>query len=146
MTAIGSTGRLVRSRIARLGQQRGRRSSASDHDAPGNSHREVAGRRYASARRLAATRAGDRRNRHSSDQDADADDEGERRRPGGHDASGMTAGQACDPGLTERTPTTAHSGRATIHISAGPRIAMAAAIRASAQVWRDAPCHSSATK
>ena len=60
--------------------------------------------------------------------------------------SGMTAGQACDPGLTRSTPTTAHSGRSSSHIAAGATIATAAAIRASAQVWRDAPCHSSAKK
>ena len=41
--------------------------------------------------------------------------------------SGMTAGHACDPGLTDCTPTNAHSGRDRIHIAAGPTIAAAAA-------------------
>ena len=60
--------------------------------------------------------------------------------------SGMTAGQACDPGFTRSTPTKAQMGRLSSHISAGPMIASPPAIRASAQVWRDAPCHSSAMK
>ena len=60
--------------------------------------------------------------------------------------SGMTAGHACDPGLTDSTPTNAHSGRWKSHSSAGPMIASAAAPRASAHVWRDAPCQISATK
>ena len=60
--------------------------------------------------------------------------------------SGMTAGHACEPGLTDSTPTKAHNGRWSSHIAAGATIATAALTRASAQVWRDAPCHSSATK
>ena len=60
--------------------------------------------------------------------------------------SGMTAGQACEPGLTDSTPTKAHSGRWSSHIAAGATIAMAAPARASAHVWREAPCHNSATK
>jgi len=59
---------------------------------------------------------------------------------------GITAGQAAELGLTESTPTIAHSGRSRIHSNAGATIAMPAAIRARAHVWRDAPCHSSATK
>ena len=58
----------------------------------------------------------------------------------------MTAGHAAEFGLTESTPTKAHSGRSSSHRMAGPMIASAAAPRASAQVWRDAPCHTSATK
>ena len=60
--------------------------------------------------------------------------------------SGMTAGQACDPGLTDSTPTNAHSGRWRSHIAAGMTMATAPAIRARAQAWRDAPCQISATK
>ena len=48
-------------------------------------------------------------------------------------ASGMTAGQACDPGLTESTPTIAHNGRSRSHRIAGPEMAIAAATRASNQ-------------
>ena len=59
---------------------------------------------------------------------------------------GMTAGQACDPGLTDSTRTNPHNGRSSSHISAGPMIASPPAILASAQVWREAPCHSSAMK
>ena len=61
-------------------------------------------------------------------------------------ASGMTAGQACDPGLTDSTPTIAHSGRSSSHRMAGPAIATAAATRASSQAWREAPCQISAAK
>ena len=43
----------------------------------------------------------------------------------------MTAGQACDPGLTASTPTIEHNGRSNSHSSAGPMIATAAASRAS---------------
>ena len=58
----------------------------------------------------------------------------------------MIGGQACDPGFASSTPTNPHSGRSRIQKSAGPRIATAAASRASSQVRRDAPCHSSARK
>jgi len=59
---------------------------------------------------------------------------------------GMTAGHACEPGLTDSTPTRAHSGRWKIQSRAGAMIATAAATRASVHAWRDAPCHSSAAK
>ena len=58
----------------------------------------------------------------------------------------MTAGQACDPGLTDTTSTNPHSGRDRIHSRAGRTSASAAPTRASSQVCREAPCHSSATK
>jgi hypothetical protein len=60
--------------------------------------------------------------------------------------SGMTAGQAAEFGLTESTPTIAHSGRSSTHNAAGATIAIAAAALASSQTCRDAPCHSSAMK
>ena len=59
---------------------------------------------------------------------------------------GITAGHACDPGLTDSTPTTAQRGRLKIHRTAGNMITAAPASRASRQVIADAPCHSSATK
>ena len=58
----------------------------------------------------------------------------------------MTAGHACEPGLTIVTPTSPHSGRENSHSNAGAMTASAPAIRARAQVRRDAPCHSSATR
>ena len=61
-------------------------------------------------------------------------------------SSGMTAGQACEPGLTDCTSTNQHSGREKTHIRAGPTMASPAAMRATSQVRRDGPCHSSATK
>ena len=59
---------------------------------------------------------------------------------------GMTAGQACEPGLTDSTPTIAQSGRLKSHSTAGNMITAAPARRASRQVIADAPCHSSAMK
>ena len=66
---------------------------------------------------------------------ADADDHDQGRRSATvRTISGMTAGQACDPGLTDSTPTNAHSGRGRSHSTAGTTMATAAAIRASSQV------------
>jgi hypothetical protein len=48
--------------------------------------------------------------------------------------SGITAGHACDPGLTRSTPTTAHNGLLSSHIAAGATIATAAPTRASIHV------------
>ena len=61
-------------------------------------------------------------------------------------SSGMTAGQAAEPGFTDSTPTNQHSGRDNSHISTGPTMARAPATRATSHVRRDGPCHSSAAK
>ena len=60
--------------------------------------------------------------------------------------SGMTAGQACEPGLTDSTPTKPHNGRENSHIAAGSMMAVAPASRANRHVAIEAPCHSSAMK
>ena len=58
----------------------------------------------------------------------------------------MTAGHACEPGLTDSTPTNQHSGREKSHMAAGRTMAAAPPMRASRHVACDAPCQSSATK
>ena len=60
--------------------------------------------------------------------------------------SGISVGQACEPGFTSVTRAIAHNGRWSSHIPNGPRIAAAAESRASSQMRRDVPCHSSARK
>ena len=59
---------------------------------------------------------------------------------------GAVATQASEPGFTAVTRTNVQSGPLNSHIKAGPRMANAAAIRASAHVRVDGPLRSSAMK
>ena len=113
-SASGSPCRAA-ARRGRARRDRQRRSAA-------NERRRVSGRgrRRAASARTAMIRA---------DEEEQADDRRRpRARPSARSATklGITAGHACDPGLTDSTPTTAHSGRLEIHRTAGPMIAAAA--------------------
>ena len=103
------------------------RAAATRHD-QGHGHDDAGHDERAQRRRSSGPSSGSSPSRDSKARKREDDRSGRRRRrpPGPPSAasatkSGMTAGQACEPGLTDSTPTIAHSGRWRSHIAGRAR-------------------------